>query len=152
MEVLHVNAVLETVVLGPCTIVTYAQLGKVTVNSPQLVRRSTSRHHLSRASYVKEDVVEGGIVSDAIATANHRLILAQNALKDARSPRESNVGSKVIQILRNGGNLGDIRRERRIPEWNGKSLIRDGYIMQQIDRLLIPFPTQPQVEGQVVFD
>src|SRR5207248_7637819 len=102
---------------------------------------------------VEEHVVELGVIGDAEATTNDRLVLAKHRLPDAWCVGKADVRSPVIEVLR--GVWYGARRQRQalIPEcliWIG--LASHGKVVQQIDGLLGEFPADAEVQGQVLFD
>src|SRR5262249_52891847 len=125
----------------------------------RLYRRSTriGRHsdikdragvdHRSGGGYVAENVVERGIVRDSVAAAKYRFVFTSNPFEDARCPGKSNIGSDVVKVL---GDVRDFRNGRwqtGLPEPILDVL--HAYIVQEIDRLLIPLPAHTKIDGQI---
>src|SRR5205807_317193 len=101
-------------------------------------------------SHVKEYVVERGIITDAESAANDRLVIPEKSLQNPRSPGKPHDWAEVVKVFRNVWNCVLAQQQGRIPKWIGTGLLCHGPVVQQINRLLEPFPTQPQVKSQVV--
>src|SRR5581483_10306901 len=100
-----------------------------------------------RRGNVQVDVVVGRIIGNAVAAANDSLVLAYEPLEDARRPGKADVRSEIVQVFGDVRNFRDIRRQTGLPEPVSDVLNRD--VMQEIDRLLVPFPTKTQIQGEI---
>ena len=100
-----------------------------------------------RRSHVQKDIVVRGVIRHAIAAADDCLILSDQLLQDARRPGKAKVRPVVIEVFRNVRDFRDVGGQTGGPETFGHVLNSD--VMQEIDRLLVPFPAQAEVECEV---
>src|SRR5262249_30003688 len=108
---------------------------------------SSQVHDRGGRCRVQEHVVEGGIVSDSESAADHGLILTHELPKHAWSPSETHNRAEIVEVLRDMRDRSAAQRQGRVPEWTRSRLLSDSLVVQQVDGLLEPLPSQSEVEG-----